>query len=277
MQVTEPVLDILTWFNPTVVVGFALVLCRVSGLLVAGPLFGESTMPAPVKIAIAFGLSILVYALVAFVPGSTVPHGLPQLHDLWQFVIVALFELALGAFLGFGLNLVFYAVRGAGELMALQMGLNAAGLIDPITRLQNTAVGELLFLLALVLFLLADVHHHMIGLLLRTYQHMPLGFILLKSTPVLNLLDVVKMSIFMTGGTMVLALSLSMPILGAMLVTEIGLSFVTKVLPQMNVFVVGIPLKIAIGFFVMITATPAFAQALLSAFDLSLSHMMRAV
>ncbi|MEB3206570.1 MAG: flagellar biosynthetic protein FliR [Vampirovibrionales bacterium] len=276
MQITEPVLDILTWFNPTVIVGFVLVLSRISGLLVAGPLFAESTMPLSVKVAIAFGFSILVYMLVAFVPDGHTVGNLPQIHDLWQFATVAFCELALGAFLGFGLNLVFYAVRGAGELMALQMGLNAAGLIDPLTRLQNTAVGELLFLLALVLFLLADVHHHMIGLLLRTYQHMPLGFILLKNTPVMSLMDVVKMSIFLTGGTMVLALSLAMPILGAMLVTEIGLSFVTKVLPQMNVFVVGIPLKIAIGFLVMMSATPAFAQALLSAFDLSMSHLLRA-
>ncbi|MEB3246138.1 MAG: flagellar biosynthetic protein FliR [Vampirovibrionales bacterium] len=275
-SVTAPVADILTWFNISSVLSFALVLFRVSGLTLAGPVFGESGIPAQVKVTMTLGLAVLFYAVYAFSPAGQLPR-VPVITDLWEFSFVAGLELLVGLFAGYMINLVFYAVRGAGEMMALQMGLNASALIDPLTRQQQTAVTQLLFLTTLMIFLSVDGHHQLLGLLDSTFNTLPIGFAVLKSVNPINITMLSKLAIDLTQDMLILAISLAMPAFGAVLVAEVGMAFVAKLMPQMNVFIVGIPVKLVIGFSILYFSGPSIAEAVLQGFGQMLLNLGRVI
>jgi len=226
----------LALLTVSTVVTFLLIMFRVSGLLMAAPFFNSLGIPVQVKIGLAFILSILLFPLHS--SHFVVPK------DMIQFTIVGAQEIFLGLMLGFVSNLVFVAFQMAGDLLGMQLGLSSSSMLDPISGINVPTVGQIYFYFALLIFLSLNAHHLLILAVDHSFEVMPLGkfFDLNHGVGVLS-----ERMLFLTGDMLTLALLIAAPVMGIMVVTEVALSFMSKVMPQMNVFMVAMPLKIVIG------------------------------
>ncbi|GAW92932.1 flagellar biosynthetic protein FliR [Calderihabitans maritimus] len=218
-------------------VALLLIMVRTTAFLVASPLFSLRNIPALVKV----GLGVLL----AFLLSPAVPKNLPETVELLDYVLWVANESLVGLFLGFLASLVFASLRVAGELADIQMGFGTASLLDPQNSMQVTLMGQFYHLLALLLFVLLNGHHQLLLALADSFRLVPLGQIGLKG---MVALEVVK--IF--AGMFALAFRVAAPILAVLLMSDVALAMVARTVPQLNVFILGFPLKAGLG---MLTAS----------------------
>jgi flagellar biosynthetic protein FliR len=155
------------------------------------------------------------------------------------FAWAALLEVGLGMVLAFGVHAAFAAFGLAGQLLDLQIGFGAGNVFDPVTRANSPILGAILNSLAAMLFFTVDAHHAFVRGLAFSVTQMPPGSVSLHVTPAAVATQF--------GVAFSLALAMAAPILFLLVLLEAGLAVVSRMLPQMNVYFVGLPLKILVG------------------------------
>jgi flagellar biosynthetic protein FliR len=216
---------------------FVLVFFRIAGLMLAAPLFGSAKVPRRVKV-------MLSLVMAAGLVGSVrTPAHMPQTPLQLAFGIGG--ELVFGLIMGLGLNLAFIAISWAGEIMGQQMGMNLAETFDPAMGQGGSLVGDLYFMLTLVIFLVLRGHHAMIQGLAASFHTLPL----LSAGMSQGLFDVFIG--LMTSAT-VLAMKVAAPMLVTMLVVDVALGFLGKTVPQINVMNAGLTLRSGLGILVLV-------------------------
>jgi flagellar biosynthetic protein FliR len=153
-------------------------------------------------------------------------------------------EVFAGALIGFASSLVFAAITMAASLMGVQIGFSAASLFDPLTASPTGALEQFYSLLSMVLFLSINGHHWLILALTRTFSLMPLGTFALDELTIERL-------VVLTNATFVAAVRIALPVAGALLLTDVGLGLIARAVPQVQVFFLGMPLKMGLGFVVL--------------------------
>ena len=220
---------------------FALLLARCGGLVAIAPLFGDALVPRPVR---ALFTGVLAVALLPLVPAPVAaPAGLPGL------VTMATVEVAIGVAMGFLGRLVLLVFEMAGEMIAVQMGLSIASLIDPLQPVRTTVLARWYWIVGATLFLMLDGHHHLLRALATSLEIAPPGHSLAFGSVAAGL------STF-TAETFGRALAVASPAIGILLATTLGLGILARTVPQMNVFLVGFPVQIAAGMLAIIAAVP---------------------
>lgn len=240
---------------------FLLLLTRISGMLVAAPFFSTMNIPMQVKIGIAVAIALVlfpIYSLKAHLPAT----------DLWSFSWSVGQELAIGLIIGFAASLLFTAVQMAGSHVTMQMGLGMAQAVDPIYQEQSPVVGQLYFVLAITLFLSLNIHHSLIIAVGKSFDAVPLA----AGFQGMGLLTGRMMA--MASNLFTLSVMLILPILGIMLVKEIAMAFMAKIMPQMNIFMVSLPLKIALGLLLISMTLPFTAELLGKAYEELVRHLL---
>ncbi|MHA7963045.1 flagellar biosynthetic protein FliR [Paenibacillus sp. CAU 1782] len=223
---------------------FLLIFCRITAFFVVAPIFSSRSVPNTFKIGLGFFISLMVY-LTYGVGESAMPNE--------EYVLAVLREIIIGVLLGFVVYLFFAIVQMAGGIMDLQIGLAMANVVDPHTGISAPLMGNFKYMLMLVVFLMMNGHHYLLGGLMNSYTWMPLSnefYSIMMSGGISDFL----VRTFAT--TFVLAIQIAAPIMVAMFLTDVGLGFLTKSAPQFNVFVIGLPLKLLIGIFLMILIMP---------------------
>jgi flagellar biosynthetic protein FliR len=170
-------------------------------------------------------------------------------------VLILAQQVVIGLAMGFTMRIVFTAVEMAGELVGLQMGLGFATFFDPENAGDIPVVGQFLGLIATLFFLVLNGHLQMISLLSQSFSALPISG------------DGIAAAGFTTlvhwGGEIFAAgLLLSLPLLAALLITNLALGILSRAAPQLNIFAVGFPLTLAIGLLVLGLALPYFAPIL---------------
>ncbi len=234
------------------IIAFLLVLFRIAGMLVSAPLFNMKNIPSQVKVGFA-----VVIALILF-PLHSAHLVIPT--DLIQFALTAIQETVIGILIGFTANLVFIALQVAGEFFSMQMGLSIANLIDPVTNIQSAVVGQFFFYFAALLFLNLNIHHALIVAVDRSFNAIPLGHFIGQGHLTGGLMA--ERFIQLTGEMFIMGMMIGAPLMGILISLEIALSFVAKVMPQMNIFVVGLPLKVGAGLFTIMVSLPYLSSLL---------------
>lgn len=223
---------------------FLLVLLRVSALLVVAPIFGHRLYLARAKVGMAFMISLVIFPTVAD-GGLDIPEGfLP-----YAFVLVR--EILMGIVLGFSVLLLFIGIQFAGQLAGLQMGFGIVNVIDPQSYEQISIIGQFLNILAVLLIFSLDGHHIILNGLMASFEAVPLGGVVFKA-PVATKL------IALTSALFAVAIKISAPILIALFLVSVAMGVLARTVPQMNVFIVGFPVQLAVGLFVMIASLPLF-------------------
>src|SRR3954468_206483 len=216
---------------------FVLVFFRTAGLFLAAPLFGSAKIPRRVKVMMAL---VMAAGLVGRVRTP------PQMPDTTLQLAAGIGgELIFGMVMGLGLSLTFIAISWAGEIIGQQMGMNLAETFDPQFGSGGSLVGDLYFMLTLILFLLVRGHHAMIEGLAASFTSLPL----LSTGMTRGLFDM--FTGLLTSAT-VLAIKVASPMLVTMLVVDVALGFLGKTVPQINVMNAGLTLRSGLGIVVLI-------------------------
>lgn len=213
---------------------FLLVFMRVSGIFVIAPIFGNENIPMTARIGLVGIISLLLVPLV----GGTAMIAADQ----WlTFVYYALQELLIGISIGFVGAIYFSVSFLAGTLLDRQTGLALANAIDPMTDTEIPILGSFYNVLFIFLFLSINGHHIFIRALTDSYAMLPIGHTVILSD------DIVRLMISFFRDLMVLAFILSTPVVVTSFLANVVLGIFAKTMPQINVFVVGMPLRIIVG------------------------------
>ncbi|HEY5800282.1 MAG TPA: flagellar biosynthetic protein FliR [Burkholderiaceae bacterium] len=215
----------------------AVLLCalRLAPVWLLTPLMGAFSMPARVKVALLLALSATLTASLPLAPRGAIP-------QLGQLVLACAAELATGALFAFGILTAFAAVSLAGKLLDIQLGFSLGNVYDPVTRSQAPLLGSILGLLAMVMFFTTDAHHAVLRGLAYSLEKLPLGAMPAGVTPQLVMRQF--------GTIFTLGLGLAAPLVFLLFLLEVGLAVLSRNLPQMNIFVISVPVKIGLGLFV---------------------------
>jgi flagellar biosynthetic protein FliR len=226
------------------VIGFMLVVARLSGLFLIAPVFSSPMIPPRIKLMVLLALAATITPIVASTTPD-VPTGiLPR-------VIAVGTESIIGLALGFSVAIVFSAVQVGASLIDTSIGFSMANIIDPLNNAQASVLGSFYSLVATLAFLAVNGHHWMLAGFKRSFDTIGLG-----QTP-----DIEQMmtNLFSTFGSLfAMAFQIAAPVLVTLLLVDVVLGIIARVVPQMNVFFVGIPLKIGVGLVAVIICLPAF-------------------
>jgi len=223
---------------------FGLLLVRCLGFFVVGPIFIQRNIPARFKIMLALAITIALWPRVADVQA-------PIAQTLPSFLFMVAGETFIGVILAFGVSIPFAGIKLAASLMGMQMGFGIVNVFDPKEGVQVPVVAKLYDLLAIMLFLLLNGHHLLIRGLGGSIELIPLGGVEISAALGQHL-------IAMVGSVFIIALSVGAPLITVLFLTDAALGFVARTVPQMNIFIVGFPIKIALGLIGITVTLPFF-------------------
>ncbi|WP_243386876.1 flagellar biosynthetic protein FliR [Bacillus kexueae] len=213
---------------------FLLVLTRIASFMVTMPLFSYRTIPNRMKIGISFFIALLI----------TYTIDVPTLSLDERFILLILKEATVGLMIGLAAYLIFAAIQTAGSFIDFQMGFAIASIVDPQTGVQSPLIGQFFNIVALLLLLSTNAHHLLIDGMIHSFQFIPLdkGVLLFGN-------ESMTAVIIKSFNTMfIVAFQMALPIVGCLFLVDVALGIVARTVPQLNVFVVGLPLKIGVSF-----------------------------
>lgn len=215
-----------------------LIVVRVTTFFVAAPLFSYRAIPAQVKIFLGIVLAWMIY--------YTFPSA--ELAIDGTYLLLVLKEAVIGLMLGIVAFIIISAVQIAGGLIDFQMGFAMANVIDPQTGAQSPLMGQFFNFLALLVLLAINGHHLMLDGIYYSYQFMPYD----QLFPAFGSENTVEFIMKLFAAVFIIAFQISAPIVGTLFLVTLALGITGKTVPQLNIFVIGFPIKIAVGFIVLI-------------------------
>lgn len=218
--------------DPNYLLSVLLVFVRISGLLLAAPFFNQQAFPVRVRVLFAFVLAYSLTGLVADPLPAHVFHG-------FGFMAAIGVEVITGLVMGFAVQLVFFAVQFAGEIIGFQMALGIAQVFDPVNGQSANPLGRLISLLFMLVFVLVDGHHVVLQALAQSFAVVPLGGATLQASGPLLL--------GWTGDFFTLALRLSAPFMITIFLIDVTLGVFARIVPQADLFSLSLPLKLGLG------------------------------
>ena len=227
---------------------FFLILIRISAIIVTIPVLGDASVPARVKI----GLSLLMTMLLFPVIRTQITN--PSF-DLFSLILRIFGEVLIGVMIGFTARVLFAGIQLAGQLIGFQMGFSIVSVIDPASSMESSVIAEFQYIVAVLIFLVMDGHHIFIHAIADSLRILPpLSFHL--SGPLLDAL------IGLIGKMFAVAMRVGAPVVAILFFLSISLGLVARTVPQINIFIVGFPLQIAIGLIGVGVTLPLFIKLL---------------
>jgi flagellar biosynthesis protein FliR len=223
---------------------FLLILTRVSAFFLTIPVFSNKNLPTIHKIGLSLFLSwIMLYAIS---PDPIPINGF--------FLLLIMKEAMIGLAIGFIAAIVFYALQVAGGFIDLQMGFAIANVFDPQTGIQTPLMGRYLYTFAMLFLLAVDGHHMLLDGIFYSYNFLPLD------SPIANFGNgsMTRFVVSVFSGMFLVALQMAIPIVGTLFLADLALGIVARTVPQMNIFVIGLPVKILIALVLFLVVMPAF-------------------
>jgi flagellar biosynthetic protein FliR len=223
-------------------------------------------VPAQLKVGLSFFMSVLI--LMSLGDGVSVATD-------GTYLLLIIREILAGLLIGFLAYLFFVVVQIAGSFIDLQLGFGIANVIDPMTGAQSPILGNFKFMIAVLIFLSINGHHFLIDGIMRSYEWVPL------SNPLFSQIykgEITEFLIRTFAETFKLAFQMAAPLVVAMFLTDVALGLLARTVPQMNIFVVGVPLKIIVGFTIMLMLIPGFMglfEHIFEALIQAVKHMLQ--
>ena len=214
---------------------FLLILVRISGIFIFAPVFSRNNLPMIMKIGLSFLISLILLPIVPEV-------SLIQSSNLYQLLFNILKEFSLGLIIGFICFLYFSVLYLAGMIVDTQIGFGMVNVMDPLTHSQMPIMGNFYSVLITLIFLAVNGHHLILKGLAYSFEIIPLGY-----SYVINLSFITRLTNLMAE-IFILAFRFGAPVLISIFLVNLLLGILARTMPQMNVFIVGLPLKILIGF-----------------------------
>lgn len=225
---------------------FLLVLVRVTGFMATVPIFSYRNVPVIHKIGLSVVLSFFIL--------STLQTPIIALDG--EYFLLLIKELMVGLSIGFIAAIILYALQIAGGFIDLQMGFAIANVFDPQTGIQSPLIGRYLYIFAILFLLSIDAHHMLLNGIYQSYQFAPIDetVFMFGDGSVARLVADTVVTMFYV------AFQMAIPVVGCLFLVDLALGIVSRTVPQVNVFIVGLPLKIFVSFFVLLLVLPIMFQ-----------------
>lgn len=227
---------------------FLFINARVGGFVLFNPLLGRNNIPAAFRGGMALVLSWFVMGVTT--QRVDIPGTLPELG------LTLMLELGLGFLLGMAVNFFFYIPQLAGDMVDTQMGMTMNQMYDPGSQANLSVTGQLLNIMMILLFFVEGGHFTLLRLFLTSEQIVPFGQVSIS-------LDAYDLLLELFAECTLLGIKLCMPILAAEMVSQVGMGVLMKVIPQINVFVINIDLKVLVGLGLLLMLMAPFSEFLL--------------
>ena len=241
--------------NIDAILVFTFVFLRISAMLVMIPVIGERSVPIRVKAGLA-----LLMALVVFPSVLAKTPAVPADAEIIGVAMAMAGEVLIGATIGFAGKIIFAGVQFAGNMIGLQMGLAIANVIDPISSAHVSIMAEFQYLFAMLVYLAVDGHHLFISAVFDSYRFVA-PFSYQFSASLMQTILLLSSALFLT------AVKICAPVMAVLLFSNVALGVVARTVPQINVFIVGMPLHVATGLIIFGLTIPVFASVVRHALE----------
>ena len=213
---------------------FVLILIRLASFVFAAPFFNTANVPNRFKIGFSFALSIIVYSINL---DMTV-----QYNNMMDFCIIVVQEVIVGVLLGAVSSFAVQIIQFSGKMIDMDIGISMAQIYDPTTRMQVGIMGN--FYYYMLLLIISGMHRFLIEAIVETYNVIPIGGVKFGAGLYTTIIQ------FMSD-YFVIGFRIALPVFATMLLLNCILAILARIAPQMNMFVVGMQLKIFVGIFVI--------------------------
>lgn len=229
---------------------FIFILLRVSSIVATMPILGNRTVPVRVKGGLSLMIVFLLFPFVELHISSS---------DILPLALRMAGEIMIGVTIGLAGRLVFAGVQLAGQLAGFQMGFAIVNVFDPMTSTQVSIVAQFQYLLAMLVFLAVDGHHLFLYAIAESYRILPaLGFHFSG--------ELTQAIVELSTDIFIIAIKTGAPVIAMLLMISIGFGLIARTVPQINILIVGFPVKIAVGLICIGLALPVFARMVGSIF-----------
>lgn len=217
---------------------YLLVLIRVSAFVMAAPFFSYRSIPIRVKAAVSVWLGVVV---IQAVPAVSLSY-----QGVIGFSLLILKEMLVGIVLGLMCNLCFYIVNFSGQIIDMEIGLSMANMYDPTTNIQVTVTGNIYNYFLMLTLVVTNMHYYIIRAITDSFQYFNVGEAVVRN-------DVLKdLMVDFMGNYFLIAVRIVLPVFSCMLLINVILGVLTKAAPQMNMFAVGLQIKVVVGIILLI-------------------------
>jgi len=220
---------------------FALVLGRIIGFISVFPIFGSRLFPKSAKIGLSVMLAIIISPSINVVP---------KVINLWLFILQFSVEILIGLLISFVCYALIYSAAFAGNMIDQQNSLGQAREMDPIFSISTSITGELFFLIFSMTFLYIGGHHFLIQAIVESFNLISIGGVNFLNKDILDIIIMMSSYIFIIG------FKIAAPIFASLVVVTVVLGLISKSIPQINVMILGMPLKIGVSLIFTISALP---------------------
>ena len=227
---------------------FFLVFLRVGAIIMFMPVFDSKSIPLFFKVALAFTTSIVLFPMLDLDP-------LPVFNNVYAMGIKVMGEILIGLVIGFSVKLIFAGIQLAGQLAGYQMGMALANVMDPSSSQQVPLLAQFTNLVGLLIFITINAHYWFIKALTNSFQMVPPLHVNFRGSLMEHLIK-------MSGNMFVIGIQVGAPVIAAMLITSVAFGLIARTVPQMNVFIVAMPLKIGVGLLFLGFSLPYFSTFL---------------
>lgn len=244
---------------------YMLILVRIIGFLLFIPVISGNNIPRQAKIGLALAISAIIYT------SGNVTEVFYN-NSIIGYAVLILKEFLVGAIISFTVFLIFNAIYLTGHLTDQQIGYSMANVFDPISNTQVPITGNLYYFSLCMLFILNRGHHMVISTIFYSYKVLPIGKAIIMENASLNYILLSAMLEFFKIGTLI-----ALPIIGIILVMDIALGILVRTVPKMNVFVIGMPLKVIAGLIGVWIIVPAFSEVYYKIYTLISSFILNSI
>ena len=223
---------------------FLLIMMRMNSMMIIAPFFSSGVIPFKTKAIISFLITLVIFPVIAK-DGYVIPG------DIGGYSVLIIKEIGIGLFIGFLISLIFTAFQLAGEYYSVLVGFGFSEVMDPLAQVSIPIVGQLKNLIGLLIFLVINGHHFLIKAIYHSYELVPpvaLGNRALEG--------MMRYVVYSMSGMFIVALKIALPVLATVFLVEVSLGILAKAAPQMNILMLGFPIKILIAFGVLILISP---------------------
>lgn len=233
-----------------------LIFARIAGFIYLIPIFKSTNVPTRVKAGFCFAVAICIFS-----SGVAVVSAEPR--NVMQFVIIIAKELITGLILGFVVNMFFAVFHFAGQMMDYSIGFSMANVLDPASGMQVPITGKLIDQIMAILLLVTGGFHVLLATFFESYKMIPIGMANLAMDQ-----GFMEYLITLSASYLSLGIRIASPIVGTILVIDVALGILVKATPQMNVFVVGMPIKLLVGLVILFFVCPYLLEVYHEVFSL---------
>lgn len=216
---------------------FSFILMRMSGFVLLNPIFARKNVPTIVKTGLIMALTLIVY--------TSSPNEKIIDPGIFEYMVILFKEFAAGYVIGFVVSLFSYVIIFAGEFIDLQMGFSMAKIFDAQSNTSISLSSTYYNILYMLLFFATDAHMALINILINSGDVLPYGQVILGQDVAKTILEVFVLCT-------VLAVKMAFPIIAIELLCAVGMGILMKAIPQINIFIVDVQLKIFVGLCLML-------------------------